>query len=97
MTAVVLVSKDGGEFSIGREAALVSPTLKSMLEGPFKEKDGHIDLPEMSSDVVQKVIEYLEYKLKYQDADPQKEDVPEFDVPTEMSLELLLAADYLGI
>lgn len=94
---VLLISKENVEHPITREAAVLSSTLKSMLDGPFKEKDGHINLPEMSSAVVQKIVDYLEYNLKYKDADPNKEDIPEFDVPTDMSLELLLAADYLGI
>lgn len=94
---VLLISKDNVEHSVPRDAAMLSSTLRSMLDGPFKEKDGHINLPEMSSEVVQKIVEYLEYNLKYKDADPNKEDIPEFDVPTDMSLELLLAADYLGI
>ncbi|KAL3230536.1 Elongin-C [Nakaseomyces bracarensis] len=94
---IFLISKDNVEHPVPKEAAMLSTTLKSMLEGPFIEKDGHINLPEMSSEVVQKIVEYLEYNLKYKDADPNKEDIPEFNVPTEMSLELLLAADYLGI
>jgi transcription elongation factor B subunit 1 len=37
------------------------------------------------------VCDYLYFNLKYKDVT----DVPEFDIPPEMALELLVAADYL--
>lgn len=97
METVTLISNDQNEIQISREAALVSSTLKAMLEGPFKESAGRIELPTFDSRVLQKVVEYLEYNLQYRDADGEIEDVPEFEIPTEMALELLLAADYLGV
>jgi elongin-C len=39
------------------------------------------------------VVEYLYYNAKYRDS----VDVPEFSVPTEMALELLVAADFLHV
>ncbi|QLL34772.1 hypothetical protein HG536_0H01470 [Torulaspora globosa] len=97
MSTVRLISNDNTEIEISREAASISSTLKSMLEGPFKESDGRIELPTFDSKVLQKVVEYLEYNLQYHDAADDIEDIPEFEIPTEMALELLLAADYLGI
>lgn len=97
MSTVTLIANDRSEVQLSREAASVSSTLKSMLEGPFKESDGRIELPTFDSRVLQKVAEYLEYNWQYRDADNDIEDVPEFEIPTEMALELLLAADYLGI
>ncbi|CCF59553.1 hypothetical protein KAFR_0H01430 [Kazachstania africana CBS 2517] len=94
---VNLVASDGSEHTISIEAALLSPTLKTMLEGPFKKDGSKIELTNFEPHVVQKAAEYLQHKLKYQDVDVKKEDVPEFVVPTEMSLELLLIADYLNI
>lgn len=44
-------------------------------------------------DVLEKVAEYLIYWHRYQD----KEDVPDMEIPVHMCLELLVAADYLGI
>ena len=41
--------------------------------------------------VLEKVCEYFYYNEKYKDA----KDVPDMDIPTELSLELLIAADYL--
>lgn len=97
MSTVTLIASDRSEVQLSREAASVSSTLKSMLEGHFKESDGRIELLTFDSRVLQKVAEYLEYNWQYRDADNDIEDVPEFEIPTEMALELLLAADYLGI
>lgn len=97
MTTVTLISREKDEFPISREAALVSPTLRTMLEGPFKEKGGHIELSSIDSTVLKKVVEYLEYNLEYKGVDEEQEQIPEFEIPTEMALELLLAADYLNV
>lgn len=97
MSTVTLVSSEQEEIQVSREVAVVSSTLRTMLEGPFKEKNGRIELPSIDSRVLQKVVEYLEYNQQYKDADREVEDVPEFEIPTEMALELLLAADYLDI
>jgi hypothetical protein len=43
--------------------------------------------------VLEKVVEYFHYWYRYRD----KEDVPDMDIPVELCLELLVAADYLGI
>ncbi|AQZ10714.1 ELC1 (YPL046C) [Zygosaccharomyces parabailii] len=96
MPEVTLISSDKREFSISREAAMVSPTLKAMLEGPFKEKNGRVELPGIEGNVLAKTVEYLQYNLRYR-AQPNQEDIPEFEIPTEMALELLLAADYLNV
>lgn len=42
--------------------------------------------------VLEKVCEYLYYNEKHKDA----KDVPDMDVPPELCLELLMAADYLN-
>lgn len=94
---VTLVSSEHMEFSIPKEVAMVSSTLRVMLEGPFKEKSGHVELPGIEGNVLAKVVEYLQYNSQYKYANKDQEDVPEFEVPTEMALELLLAADYLNI
>ncbi|EDO14738.1 hypothetical protein Kpol_333p8 [Vanderwaltozyma polyspora DSM 70294] len=96
MDSVVLISKDQIEFEISKESAILSPTLKTMLEGPFIEKNGKIELNDIESEVLSKIIDFLNYKLKYKDVDSNT-DIPEFEIPTEMSLELLLAADYLQL
>ena len=45
---VTLISRDGFEFIVLREAALVSPTIKGMLRGPFQEaQTGRCTFPEI--------------------------------------------------
>lgn len=41
--------------------------------------------------VLEKVCEYFYYSEKYKDS----EDVPDMDIPPELCLELLMAADFL--
>ncbi|SCU88248.1 LAFA_0E11562g1_1 [Lachancea sp. 'fantastica'] len=97
MSEVTLVSKNNVEVTISREAASVSPVLRSMLSSPFiEQQENKIELKDIDSNVLQKVVEYLEYHQKYITVS-ENEDIPEFEVPTEMSLELLLVADYLNI
>lgn len=43
--------------------------------------------------VLEKVCEYLYYNLKHKDA----KDVPDMEIPPELCLELLMAADYLNV
>ena len=43
--------------------------------------------------VLEKVAEYFNYWYKYRD----QQNVPEMEVPVELCLELLMAADYLGL
>lgn len=43
--------------------------------------------------VLEKVVEYFHYWYRNRD----REDVPDMDIPVELCLELLLAADYLGL
>ena len=42
--------------------------------------------------VLEKVCEYLYYNLKHKDM----KDVPDMEIPPELCLELLMAADYLN-
>mmetsp|Transcript_19465 Transcript_19465/g.49872 ORF Transcript_19465/g.49872 Transcript_19465/m.49872 type:complete len:90 (+) Transcript_19465:97-366(+) len=65
---VKLISCDGKEFFCERKAAMISGTIKNMLTGPgqFTEKQmGEVSFPEISGDVLEKVLEYFHYKLRY--------------------------------
>ncbi len=46
-----------------------------------------------SAMVLDKVVEYFHYWYRYRNSD----DVPDMDIPVEICLELLAAADYLGL
>lgn len=104
---VKLVSSDKFEFVILREVAEISPTLASMLNTKFQFKESKmnkITLNEIDGALLDKVVDYLYYNKKYNsighdDNDENRDDanVPEFEIPTEMALELLVAADFLNI
>lgn len=43
--------------------------------------------------VLGKVVEYFHYWYRFQN----DQDVPDMEIPTELCLEILMAADYLGM
>lgn len=92
---VTLISADGHEFKCPKKAALVSGTIKSMLSGPaeFAETEtGEINFREISTPILEKVIEYFHYKLKYTNSTAE---IPQFPIEPEIALELLMAANFL--
>lgn len=50
----------------------------------------------MDGDILECIVEYLYYHYKYKDQ-AESGDVPEFNIPTHLALELLVKADYLDI
>lgn len=91
---VRLVSNDGHTFVVSKDVASVSGTLQNMLSDTFEEgQTNTIKLHDIDGTVLEKVVEYLYYNRKWTDS----VDVPEFAVPTEMALELLVAADFLHV
>ncbi|KAM7202814.1 BTB/POZ fold [Naviculisporaceae sp. PSN 640] len=91
---ITLVSQDGWEFVVLREATMISPTIKGMLRGDFAEaQTGRCEFPEISGEILEKVVEYFHYWYKNRD----KEDVADMEIPVELCLELLVAADYFGL
>mmetsp|Transcript_39646 Transcript_39646/g.58228 ORF Transcript_39646/g.58228 Transcript_39646/m.58228 type:complete len:114 (+) Transcript_39646:196-537(+) len=90
---VKLISAEGHTFYLSRPIALVSATMRAMLEGPFRESsDATCRFPDISGHVLEKVIAYLHYKVRYSDATVR---IPEFKIEPEIALELLVAANYL--
>lgn len=89
---VKIVSAEGHEFVINREIAMSSGTIRAMLEGSFSEKSGEINFPEISTQILEKVIQYFYYKMRYTNSHVR---VPEFKIEPEIALELLMAANYL--
>ncbi|KAI1745260.1 BTB/POZ protein [Xylaria scruposa] len=93
---VTLVSGDRYEFVVLREAVLISSAIKGMLDpkSQFAEaRSGRCVFEEISGIVLEKVVEYCQYWYKYKD----NENVPDMDIPVELCLELLQAADFLGL
>jgi transcription elongation factor B subunit 1 len=65
---VRLISAEGHEFVIEREAALVSNTLKNMLTstGSFTETQlGEVRFPEISAPILEKVCQYFYWSLQF--------------------------------
>ncbi len=60
--------------------------------GNFSEaQTGVCHLENITGIVLEKVVEYFYYNEKYRNS----EGVPDMDIPSELCLELLMAADYL--
>ncbi|RKF59517.1 Elongin-C [Erysiphe neolycopersici] len=89
---VTLVSSDGFEFVVLREAACVSGMIKAMLAGEYQEAiKGRCEFKEINGIILEKVVEYFYYNHKNRD----QTDVPDMEIPPELCLELLMAADFL--
>mmetsp|Transcript_15781 Transcript_15781/g.48888 ORF Transcript_15781/g.48888 Transcript_15781/m.48888 type:complete len:109 (-) Transcript_15781:34-360(-) len=89
---VKLISAEGHEFYVDRKSANTSGTIKAMLSGQFTESSGEIKFPEISTPILEKVIQYFYYKLRYTNSQVR---IPEFNIEPEMALELLMAANFL--
>ncbi|GAX84147.1 hypothetical protein CEUSTIGMA_g11570.t1 [Chlamydomonas eustigma] len=95
-STVKLVSREGFEFIIDYKAACVSNTIRNMLssQGSFTETElGEVKFPEIPTPILEKVCQYFYYKLRYQNSTTK--NIPEFQVPPEIALELLMAANFL--
>ncbi|KAI0415527.1 BTB/POZ protein [Xylaria grammica] len=93
---VTLVSSDGFEFVLLREAVMISSAIKGMLDpkSQFAEsRTGRCVFAEINGIVLEKVAEYCQYWYKYKES----VNVPDMDIPVELCLELLQAADFLGL
>ncbi|KAF8548117.1 hypothetical protein OG21DRAFT_1423641 [Imleria badia] len=90
---VKLVSSDGYSFLIKRSVAMMSGTLKNMLnfDSSFKEALANTCPISERAPVVEKVCEYMSFKAHYEGLG-SKEDIPinEFTerIPPEIALEL---------
>uniref|UniRef100_A0A0N5A5L2 Elongin-C n=1 Tax=Parastrongyloides trichosuri TaxID=131310 RepID=A0A0N5A5L2_PARTI len=92
---VKLVSSDGHNFYLPKSLVLASGTIKAMLSGPgsYSENECNVvHFKELPSHVLQKVCYYFLYKARYTNS---ASEIPEFKVEPEMSLELLMAANFL--
>ncbi|KAI4214929.1 MAG: hypothetical protein LQ351_002644 [Letrouitia transgressa] len=91
---VTLISSDGFEFIVRREAACVAGMIRRMLDttSNFAEASaGKCTFDNINGVILEKVCEYLYYNEKHKEA----KDVPDMEIPPELCLELLMAADYL--
>ncbi|KAK9123839.1 hypothetical protein Sjap_013441 [Stephania japonica] len=90
---VTLISAEGFEFVIDKKAAMVSQTIRNMLTSPgsFAEsREGKVTFPEISTTILEKICQYFYWSLQYASG---KET--EFHIEPELTLELMMAANYL--
>ncbi|PHT46729.1 Transcription elongation factor B polypeptide 1 [Capsicum baccatum] len=90
---VKLISAEGFEFIIDKKAAMVSQTIRNMLTSPgsFAETEhGEVTFPEISTTILEKICQYFYWSLQYASG---KET--EFHIEPEITLELMMAANYL--
>ncbi len=95
---VKLISAEGAEFIIARQAAMCSGTIRAMLAGPsqrWSETSGPmptIRFETISTPVLETVCQYMYYKQRYDHTPPP---LPPFKLETEAIVKLLLAANFL--
>ncbi|CAA0807602.1 BTB/POZ domain-containing protein [Striga hermonthica] len=90
---VKLISAEGFEFIVDKRAAMVSQTIRNMLTSPggFAEAEhGEVTFPEISTVILEKICQYFYWSLQYASG---KET--EFHIEPELTLELMMAANYL--
>uniref|UniRef100_A0A7N0UMB8 Elongin-C n=1 Tax=Kalanchoe fedtschenkoi TaxID=63787 RepID=A0A7N0UMB8_KALFE len=91
--SVKLISAEGFEFVIDKKAAMVSQTIRNMLTSPgsFAEtQHREVTFPEISTTILEKVCQYFYWSLQFASG---KET--EFHIEPELTLELMMAANYL--
>lgn len=91
---IKLISMEGHEFFIDKKCAMISGTMRQMLLGQFAESRGEIRFPEIPGVILEKVIQYLYYKVRYTNSQSR---VPEFNIEPEIALELLMTSNYLDV
>lgn len=69
-----------------------SPPSAPAAAGSFAESSGEIRFPEITTPVLEKVIQYCYYKRRFENS---RVPVPDFAIEPELALELLMAANYL--
>ncbi|KAL8857498.1 MAG: hypothetical protein Q9178_005993 [Gyalolechia marmorata] len=93
---VTLISNDGFEFVVLREAACVAGTIRKMLDpnSNFQEaSSGRCKIMQFNGLILEKLTEYLYYNLKHRDC----KDVPDMEIPPALCLELLVAGDFFDV
>ncbi|XP_027346110.1 SKP1-like protein 1A [Abrus precatorius] len=99
---ITLKSSDGEAFEVEEAVALESQTIKHMIEDDCA--DSHIPLPNVTSKILAKVIEYCKKHVEANNSDekPSEEDLKAWDadfvkVDQATLFDLILAANYLNI
>ncbi|CUA73302.1 hypothetical protein RSOLAG22IIIB_05250 [Rhizoctonia solani] len=95
---VRITSEDGFSFLLDKRAVECSVTLRDMVDDSlgFSEAQSKTISLSYRAAVVEKVVEYLNFRYLYKDTS-KPQDIPDFSkrIPPEIVLEVLSAADYL--
>jgi len=107
---IILQSSDELEFPVAKGVAIMSTTVKNMLEDLEGMSQHPIPLPNVTGAVLGKVIEYCQYHFEHHPVPASKDDekiekdklLGEWDqkfcaIDKPMLFELVLAANYLDI
>jgi len=107
---VRLRSKDGEVFDLPKKSAMMSKLIKTAVENDKSKETDIIDLVHLESDIVRKIIEYMNYHSKVPPrsiekplASPNLKDLVDewdakfADVDQDMMFRILLAANYMHI
>ncbi|KAG4155582.1 hypothetical protein ERO13_D03G120951v2 [Gossypium hirsutum] len=81
---VKLISADEMEFVIDKDAAMVSQTIRNMLTSPGPIENW------ISAVILEKICQYFYWALQY-----SRGKETEFHIEPELTLELMMAANYL--
>lgn len=90
---ISLVALNGNKYVVLKEVAQISPVIR-LAQGFEEGHTGRVEL-DMEWDVLECIVNYMYYHYKYKDVDAG--DVPEFHIPTHLTLDLLVEADYLEL
>ena len=93
---ITLIAADGTRLPVSRRTASVSGLLRTLLAqtASAEAARGEVSLPEISREALERCIAYMEYKRAHAGA---RGTIPNFDIPPEVALELLVAANYLDL
>ncbi|CAJ0604359.1 unnamed protein product [Cylicocyclus nassatus] len=92
---ITMISSDGIEFHIRRELAYASRTIRSMMDSPTSPSDAEknvVHFRSIPSHILQKVCHYFLYRNRYENSEIM---IPEFKIEPQLSLQLLMAANFL--
>ena len=90
-----MIAADGYEYIIPKEEGMKAGTLASMMMGPGQceeDEENAINFREIYSRTLMQLAMYLRYKKRYTDSEAA---IPEFPIKPEISLDLLMAANFL--
>ena len=91
---VKLISSDGRVFYALREEACCSSFIKSILICPADEDEiNEITLDQVPGHLLELVCKYFDYRQCYKNAD--ESEIPEFEVPIEEVMDLMIVADLI--